>query len=64
MHPTGPGPVCQTPLMRFPSPRAYFTNWKDSELPLSEKVSRTLRNNWKKLRTGSACCGNHGDPGC
>ena len=33
-------------------------------IPLNWKVRLFLRNNWRKVRTGSACCGNHGEPGC
>lgn len=28
------------------------------------KLHLILRNNWIKIRTGSSCCGNHGEPGC
>jgi hypothetical protein len=44
--------------------RSGFSNWKESRLPVHEKMSLVLKNNWKKLRTGSSCCGNHGEPGC
>lgn len=33
-------------------------------MPLGRKVRLFVRNNWIKLRTGSGCCGNHGEPGC
>lgn len=33
-------------------------------MPLGRKIHLFLRNNWIKLRTGSSCCGNHGEPGC
>ena len=33
-------------------------------MPLGRKLYLFLRNNWRKLRTGSGCCGNHGEPGC
>lgn len=33
-------------------------------MPLDRKIHLFLRNNWIKLRTGSPCCGNHGEPGC
>ena len=33
-------------------------------MPLGRKVGLVLRNNWTKLRTRSACCGNYGEPGC
>ena len=42
----------------------FLANWRNSEDATLAKVQKTLRNNWKKLRTGSSCCGNHGEPGC
>ncbi len=33
-------------------------------MPLRRKLRLVLRNNWKKMRTRSSCCGNHGEPGC
>ncbi len=33
-------------------------------MPLGRKIYLFLRNNWRKIRTGSTCCGNHGEPGC
>jgi hypothetical protein len=47
-----------------PSPSAYVRNWRDSDLPFWAKLRLALANNWKKLRTGQTCCGNHGQPGC
>lgn len=49
---------------RRPSLEAYLRNWRRSDLPLLEKIRVAARNNAIKLRTGSACCGNHGEPGC
>ncbi|HSG79670.1 MAG TPA: hypothetical protein VLD62_08825 [Acidimicrobiia bacterium] len=51
-------------MARPPSVGDYFSNWRRKDLRLDEKVSLTIRNNWKKLRTRSSCCGNHGEPGC
>jgi hypothetical protein len=34
------------------------------EMPLSRKMELFLRNNWRKARTRSDCCGNYGEPGC
>ncbi len=42
----------------------FLANWRNSEDSTLTKVQKTLRNNWRKLRTGSSCCGNHGEPGC
>ncbi|MFQ5610599.1 MAG: hypothetical protein ACE5H9_00535 [Anaerolineae bacterium] len=33
-------------------------------MPLGQKLALILRNNWIKIRTGSTCCGHHGQPGC
>jgi hypothetical protein len=47
-----------------PSRSAFFTNWRESKLPLHRKLALTFRNNWIKLRTRSDCCGHLGEPGC
>ena len=41
-----------------------FGNWASPEYSLAEKVRLTLKNNAIKLKNRSACCGNHGEPGC
>lgn len=33
-------------------------------MPLSRKLYLVVRNNWRKVRTLSDCCGNYGEPGC
>jgi hypothetical protein len=33
-------------------------------MPIGRKLRTFVRNNWIKIRTGSACCGNYGEPGC
>ncbi len=50
--------------MRRPNLRDLSLNWTSSDLPFAQKVQRAIANNWKKLSTGSPCCGNHGEPGC
>ena len=50
--------------MARPSIGAFFANWNTYEAPLAEKMRLALRNNLKKARTGSNCCGNLGEPGC
>ena len=50
--------------MTTPSPDAFRRNWDDSDLPLIEKALIAAKNNAIKLRRGSSCCGNHGEPGC
>ncbi|HEX9887877.1 MAG TPA: hypothetical protein VGA69_00240 [Nitriliruptorales bacterium] len=47
-----------------PRPRDVLANWRDWDGPVSEKVRLTVKNNLIKVRTGSDCCGNHGEPGC
>lgn len=42
----------------------FFANWQRSSDPTITKITKSIRNNWTKLRTGSSCCGNHGEPGC
>jgi hypothetical protein len=44
--------------------KAFFTNFNSYDAPLPTRVRLTLANSWKKLRTGSSCCGNYGQPGC
>jgi hypothetical protein len=47
-----------------PNPRDLLRNFHDYDAPLPVKLRLMLANNWKKLRTGSSCCDNHGEPGC
>lgn len=47
-----------------PSARAFFTNWSESALPFTRKLSLTFRNQWIKVRHGQSCCGHEGEPGC
>lgn len=41
-----------------------FSNFRDYDAPFATKVRMALRNNLKKARTRSDCCGNLGEPGC
>lgn len=43
---------------------AMVSNWREYDAPFLTKLRLAARNNWIKLRTGSSCCGNHGQPGC
>jgi hypothetical protein len=43
--------------------RGFFTNWRDPDYGLAEKVALTFKNRAKSLVNGG-CCGNHGQPGC
>ena len=47
-----------------PSFRATLANFRTYDAPIPTKVRMAFSNNWKKLRTRSNCCGNHGQPGC
>jgi hypothetical protein len=42
----------------------FFTNFSTYDVPFPSKVRLALANTWKKVRTRSSCCGNHGQPGC
>lgn len=47
-----------------PSAGDSWRNWRDSELPLLERLRVAIRNNTRKVRRGHSCCGHHGEPGC
>ena len=50
--------------MARPSAKAMFTNFATYDASFSTKVRLALANSWRKVRTRSNCCGNHGQPGC
>ena len=50
--------------MARPGLRPSFDNFANSDLPLLEKLRLLAKNNAIKLRNGTTCCGNHGEPGC
>jgi hypothetical protein len=41
----------------------FFTNWSESDLPVTRKVALTVRNRARSL-LNKGCCGHHGEPGC
>jgi hypothetical protein len=41
----------------------FFTNWRNPNYTVTEKVGVTIKNHAKGLVNGG-CCGNHGQPGC
>jgi hypothetical protein len=43
--------------------RNFFTNWSESDLPITRKVVLTVRNRARSL-LNKGCCGHHGEPGC
>ncbi|MDE3077163.1 MAG: hypothetical protein KGJ86_17235 [Chloroflexota bacterium] len=47
-----------------PSLKAALANFRTYDAPLAVKIGLLFRNNIRKLRTRSNCCGNHGQPGC
>jgi hypothetical protein len=51
-------------VQRRPGFRAVVSNWREYDAPFATKLRLALRNNWRKLRTRSNCCGNEGEPGC
>ena len=50
--------------MPRPSAGSIWSNWDNSDLPLLEKLRLVAKNNAIKLKNGTSCCGNHGEPGC
>ena len=46
------------------SRNAFFANFSTYDASFPTKVRLALANNWRKIRTRSGCCGNHGQPGC
>jgi hypothetical protein len=48
---------------RHGSPSEALQNLRQP-MPLGRKLRLFFRNNWIKIRTGSGCCGNYGEPGC
>jgi hypothetical protein len=43
---------------------AFFSNFTSYDAPFATKVRLALANSWRKVSTGSSCCGNLGQPGC
>ena len=56
--------ACYGRIMPRPNPRDYFGNFSSSDLPLLEKLRLVAKNNAIKIKNGTSCCGNHGEPGC
>jgi hypothetical protein len=50
--------------MAWSGGKAFFNNFSGYDASLSTRTRLALANSWKKLRTGSGCCGNYGQPGC
>jgi hypothetical protein len=56
--------ACYGRTMPRPNPRDYLGNFSSSDLPLLEKLRLVAKNNAIKIKNGTSCCGNHGEPGC
>jgi len=56
--------ACYGSVMARPGLRPSFNNFRNSDLPLLEKLRLVAKNNAIKLKNGTSCCGNHGEPGC
>jgi hypothetical protein len=41
----------------------FFTNWRNPNYPVAQKLGLTVKNRAIGLFHGG-CCGNHGQPGC
>ena len=50
--------------MTRPGFKHVIGNWVRSELDLAERLRLTVKNNAIKIKNGTNCCGNHGEPGC
>lgn len=44
--------------------RNFFTNWRESSLPLPLKLALTARNRFIAQGLMQGCCGHPGEPGC
>jgi hypothetical protein len=55
--------MCNNQPQHKPVPQGFLENLRQP-MPLRRKLRLIARNNWIKIRSGSNCCGNHGEPGC
>ncbi len=55
--------MCNDPSPK-PSLKAVLNNWRENEAPFYRKLGMAIKNNWRKIKTGKSCCGNHGEVGC
>jgi len=63
--PSGDPPIGGGPhTMARSGGNAFFSNFASYDAPFATKVRLALANSWRKMRTGSSCCGNLGQPGC
>ncbi len=50
-------------MTRRPSISDFLTNL-EQPMPLGEKLTKLMRNLWRRVVLIQNCCGNHGEPGC
>ena len=43
--------------------RDFNANWRESELPVTKRTLRAVKNLSKRF-LGRDCCGHHNEPGC
>ncbi|MPZ97935.1 MAG: hypothetical protein GEU80_01140 [Dehalococcoidia bacterium] len=58
------GGMCDPSGDGRPSFAALWSNWSEYDAPAHTKLRLLVRNQWSKLRHGTSCCGNGGEPGC
>ena len=46
-----------------PRIRDFVTNM-NQPMPLGEKLTKLVRNLWRRVALGQDCCGHAGEPGC
>ncbi|MBO0685612.1 MAG: hypothetical protein J2P28_16935 [Actinobacteria bacterium] len=56
--------MCASHQPPRPSPRTAWKNFRDSDLPIPQRLARLASNNWWKVSHGEGCCGHYGEPGC
>ncbi len=47
-----------------PNLGSLFNNFRTYDAPFHVKLRLAFRNTLIKIRSGSSCCGNYGEPGC
>jgi hypothetical protein len=58
-----PKPDWGRPMQIQPLLRSVLTNL-DQPMPMGEKLSKLVRNAWRRVVTRQSCCGHPGEPGC
>jgi hypothetical protein len=43
---------------------SYWVNFRESDLPLPQRLAALGSNYWRRIRLRQTCCGHYGDPGC